>query len=86
MNYPPPPTHISQPKSRTEKKRIEYIDAVRGITMLIVVFQHIRAFSFGLYEDDSILSMVYLSFMLPMFFFISGFASYKKAIHRYSEK
>lgn len=47
--------------------------------MLIVVFQHIRAFSFGLYEDDSILSMVYLSFMLPMFFFISGFASYKKS-------
>lgn len=60
-------------------ERIQYVDAIRGVTMLIVVFQHIRAFSFGLYEDDSILSMVYLSFMLPMFFFISGFASYKKA-------
>lgn len=71
MSYPPPAPKV-------EKERIQYIDAVRGVTMLIVVFQHIRAFSFGLYEDDSILSMVYLSFMLPMFFFVSGFASYKK--------
>lgn len=45
--------------------------------MLIVVFQHVRAFSFGLYANDSVLSEVYLTFMLPMFFVISGFSLYR---------
>lgn len=45
--------------------------------MLVVVFQHVRAFSFGLYASDSLLSEVYLTFMLPMFFVISGFSLYR---------
>jgi len=45
--------------------------------MLVVVFQHIRAFGFGLMANDSVLSIVYLTFMLPAFFLVSGFTSFK---------
>ncbi len=60
-----------------QSKRIGYIDALRGFVMFIVVFQHIRAFGFGLMENDGVLSKIYLTFMLPSFFLVSGFTSYR---------
>ncbi len=30
------------------KNRIEYLDAMRGLTMMLVVFAHVRFFSFHL--------------------------------------
>lgn len=60
------------------QKRIRYIDILRGITMLLVVFQHIRYFSCGLKDAESDpLAYFVISFFLPMFFFISGYVSYK---------
>ena len=52
------------------KQRIEYIDVMRGFTMILVVYSHICHFCFG----DSLLGFnaVFFLFRLPCFFFISG--------------
>ena len=59
-----------------KKKRIEYIDAMRGFTMILVVFSHIIFFGYG---DDSITSFnsFFVNFRMPLFFFISGWVLYK---------
>ena len=52
------------------KQRIEYIDAMRGLTMILVVFSHVCNFCLGDkwmgYND------VFFLFRMPCFFFISG--------------
>ena len=52
------------------KQRIEYIDAMRGFTMILVVFSHVCSMCLGDmamgYND------VFFLFRLPCFFFISG--------------
>ena len=52
------------------KERIEYIDVMRGFTMILVVYSHICHFCLG----DSLLGFnaVFFLFRLPCFFFISG--------------
>ena len=59
-----------------KKKRIEYIDAMRGFTMILVVYSHIIFFGYG---DDSITSFnsFFVNFRMPLFFFISGWVLYK---------
>ena len=52
------------------KERIEYIDAMRGFTMILVVYSHICSLCLGdmwMGWDD-----VFFLFRLPCFFFISG--------------
>lgn len=52
------------------KQRIEYIDAMRGFTMILVVFSHVCSMCFG---DRSMgYNDVFFLFRLPCFFFISG--------------
>jgi len=52
------------------KQRIEYIDAMRGFTMILVVFSHVCSMCFG---DRSMgYNEVFFLFRLPCFFFISG--------------
>ena len=52
------------------KQRIEYIDAMRGFTIILVVFSHVCSMCFG----DSWMGYndVFFLFRLPCFFFISG--------------
>ena len=60
------------------KKREDWIDVLRGFTMLLVVYWHVSFFTFSFKEDDgSFLNSFFLSFRMPMFFFISGFIAYK---------
>ena len=61
-----------------QKQRIGYIDAIRGFTMLLVVFSHIETFCYHINFDQSILSSLFITFRMPMFFFISGYIAYKK--------
>lgn len=61
------------------KQRVAYIDALRGFTMFLVVFWHVMALSFGVSSEESIVGNFFLSFRMPMFFFISGFLGYKIA-------
>jgi fucose 4-O-acetylase-like acetyltransferase len=52
------------------KQRIAYIDAMRGFTMILVVYSHVCHFCLG----DSLLgyNATFFLFRLPCFFFISG--------------
>lgn len=60
------------------KKRIEYIDALRGFTMILVVFHHVLLFSLDIH--DAFIDRVIKSFFMPLFFFISGLMGYKENI------
>lgn len=56
-------------------KRINYIDGIKGFTILAIVFNHIRIFSLEIEPNTSAISMFIVSFMVPMFFFVSGFVN-----------
>ena len=56
-------------------KRIEYIDAMRGMTMILVVYSHICAYCLGSRHIG--FNDVFFLFRLPCFFFISGWLFYK---------
>ena len=61
-------------------KRIEYIDALRGLTMLLVVTGHIYSMCFmhdKFNEFDMSYNNFFELFLMPLFFFISGFVFYK---------
>ncbi len=53
--------------------RIEYIDAMRGFTMILVVFSHVCKLTFA---TDSETNNIFILFRMPLFFFISGLMSY----------
>ncbi len=60
--------------------RIEYIDALRGFTMLLVVFHHVGSLCWhikglGISAHDYLIQV-----RMPMFFFISGFVLYKAGV------
>lgn len=59
------------------KQRLEWLDALRGFTMLMVVANHVFAFSFSLNPKYSMFMSVCLLLRMPLFFFISGFLAYK---------
>lgn len=57
------------------KERIEYIDAMRGFTMILVIYSHVCVFCFKEYLmafNDTL-----FLFRMPCFFFISGWLFYK---------
>lgn len=60
--------------SHLSNERYGYFDALRGFSMLLVVFWHVMLFSIG--STDGI-NPFFCSFFLPLFFFISGFFAYK---------
>ena len=61
-----------------QNTRIEYIDALRGFTMILVVFNHIATFVWDITDGVTPSVHLYLSqIRMPMFFFISGFVLYK---------
>jgi len=64
-----------------EKKRIGYIDAMRGFTMILVVYNHVLGFSF---QSDPAFSFndIFITFRMPLFFFLSGFLMYRPNLFR----
>jgi fucose 4-O-acetylase-like acetyltransferase len=59
------------------KKRLEYIDQIRGLAIILVVIGHIIQFN-GIQGGmkSSIFGVIY-SFHMPLFFFISGYIGFK---------
>lgn len=55
-------------------QRVEYIDAMRGFTMILVVLHHVSLMAFG---RNSAIDEWYVTFFMPLFFFVSGFVMYK---------
>ena len=53
------------------KQRLEYIDALRGLAILLVVFMHVPQYGFG--QSIGGYYMEFASLLaVPLFFFISG--------------
>lgn len=63
-------------------RRLEYVDAMRGFTILFVVFHHLVLFGAGLETRNYPPDELFVFFRMPVFFFISGFIAYKSAEHR----
>lgn len=53
------------------KKRIQYIDALRGVLIFLVVFWHVEYY--GAQVTSTILVDCLKPFRMPMFFFVSGY-------------
>lgn len=58
--------------------RIEYIDAIRGFAMILVVYYHIIH---GIFVVNSEFNDICVKFRMPLFFFISGFLSYSQYLN-----
>ena len=56
-------------------KRLLFIDALRGMTMILVVYYHIINHCF----PETILDKGLQSFRMPLFFFVSGFIAFKES-------
>lgn len=61
-------------------QRMEWIDAMRGFTMLLVVAFHISLHGFGESPKASTYLSSFVLFRMPLFFFISGFFSYSTKV------
>ena len=68
--------HIT-PSQANSGKRIEYIDAMRGFTMILVVFYHVALYCWDVPLKTSSFHQYCLQVRMPLFFFISGFVLYK---------
>ena len=60
-----------------KSKRMEWLDAMRGLTMILVVAYHVAQMSFGINEKTSSSLPFLVLFRMPLFFFVSGFLAYK---------
>lgn len=68
-------------QAQSPQKRIEYIDALRGLAMILVVFGHVEMTSFGFGSPAVTDTGSFITaFHLPLFFWLSGFLSYKANI------
>ena len=65
-------------------KRLLYIDCLRGFSMILVVYHHIITFGMPQISPGSFLSEFFILFRMPLFFFISGFVSYKAFDYDYN--
>lgn len=60
-----------------KKPRLEWLDALRGFTMILVVAYHVAQTGFGEYWRHSSSMPFLILFRMPLFFFVSGFLAYK---------
>lgn len=60
-----------------KKPRLEWLDALRGFTMILVVAYHVAQSGFGESWRHSSSMPFLILFRMPLFFFVSGFLAYK---------
>ena len=58
-------------------KRLSWLDALRGFTMILVVAYHVAQFTFQETEKTSAALPFLVLMRMPLFFFVSGFLAYK---------
>ena len=61
----------------TEKKRIEWIDALRGFTMILVVLSHVECWGLKMEYGYAGVNDLLRIFRMPLFFFVSGFIAFR---------
>ena len=59
--------------------RLEWLDAMRGFTMIMVVAYHVAQISYGQNIKMSASLPFLVLFRMPLFFFVSGFLAYKSS-------
>lgn len=60
-------------------RRLHYIDLLRGVTMILVVYSHVNYKLFQNYPESCI-NNIFITFRMPLFFFISGFFLYSSKL------
>ena len=60
-----------------KKPRLEWLDALRGFTMIMVVANHVAGMGFGEEWRHSSAIPFLILFRMPLFFFVSGFLAYR---------
>ena len=60
-----------------KRPRLEWLDALRGFTMIMVVANHVAVMGFGEEWNRSSAIPFLVLFRMPLFFFVSGFLAYK---------
>ena len=63
-----------------KKQRLEWLDAMRGFTMILVVANHVGAMAFEIPHGVSTSLQFLVLFRMPLFFFVSGFLAYKASL------
>ena len=63
--------------TQTKKPRLEWLDALRGFTMILVVAYHVAEMGFGESWRHSSSMPFLVLFRMPLFFFVSGFLAYR---------
>ena len=63
--------------NRETTKRLSWLDALRGFTMILVVAYHVAQVSFHETENTSAALPFLVLMRMPLFFFVSGFLAYK---------
>ena len=66
--------------SITPKKRVEFIDSLKGFLILSVVMCHVAGYCIGIQDDIMSFQPIMFEFRNPPFFFISGFLAYKTGV------
>ena len=64
---------------QVKKPRLEWLDALRGFTMILVVANHVAGMGFGMAPKMSSSMQFLIMFRMPLFFFVSGFLAYRAA-------
>jgi fucose 4-O-acetylase-like acetyltransferase len=62
------------------KERMQWLDAMRGFTMILVVAFHVAQMGFDQSVKQSSSMSFLMLFRMPLFFFVSGFLAYKASI------
>lgn len=65
---------------KVKKPRLEWLDALRGFTMVLVVANHVLGLGFGMSNKVSSSMQFLIMFRMPLFFFVSGFLAYKAGL------
>lgn len=60
-----------------QMKRIEFLDAMRGFTMILVVSYHVFFDCITRHPESFFFNGFFCEFRMPLFFFVSGFVFYK---------
>lgn len=58
------------------EKRLVYLDALKGILIVLVILGHVIQSSISDYQHNVLFRLIY-SFHMPLFFLISGYLTYK---------
>ena len=73
-------TRITPPQqeaNKPNKQRINYLDVLKCLGILLVIEGHVTHFGMGIDTYDTVSGLMLYTFNMPIFFFVSGFLAYK---------